>query len=220
MVSGGAALALVLLLVGPVGAAGSLFDRYQQSVALTRYGYPYSGGTAPSTPQQPAPAPAPTNPSYGYPYYGYPGYRQPAPAPTPPPTTGSPVVGIVADEQLLLQLMNQDRARQGLAPLQLDSRLTELARLKAQDIVDNNYYAHVSPTYGAPWEMLKKAGITYRAGAENLTKAPNAAFAHAQFMYSTSHRTNILNPVYTHVGIGVVRNPAGGIVVCQLFIKP
>lgn len=234
MVTSITAGALLLAVVSPAMASGGLFDTYQRSVNATRFGYypmqgqqPTTPPPAPTPPPPPAPVPTPPPPAPApqpapqprFPSWGsYPGFPAPTPpAPTPP---SGDVPGIVADEQLLLQLANQERARLGLSPLQLHPELTKLARIKAQDIVDNNYYAHISPTLGSPWEMLKRAGISYRAGAENLTQAPNASFAHAQFMFSPGHRASIVNPQYTHVGIGVVRNPRGGIVVCQLFILP
>lgn len=216
MVTGIVACILLVATVSPVHASPGLFQLHQRSVQLAQF--PFN----PRTPWSPTPAPAPTPtpvpvapppPTFGW-------WAPARPAAPPASATPGETPGILADEQLLLQLANQERARLGLAPLQHHPELARLARIKAQDMVDNNYYAHTSPTLGTPWEMLRRAGITYRAGAENLTKAPTAAFAHAQFMVSAAHRAAILNPQLTHVGIGVVPNPRGGIVVCQLFIRP
>lgn len=218
MVTGMIAGILLLGAIAPVHASPGLFQLHQRSVQLAPFPFPFNpSALRPSTPPPtPTPAPGPVPPPARVP-----GWWAPArPAAPPPQATPDGTPGILADEQLLLQLANQERARLGLAPLQHHPELARLARIKAQDMVDNNYYAHTSPTLGTPWEMLRSAGITYRAGAENLTRAPTAAFAHTQFMVSPAHRAAILNPQLTHVGMGVVPHPRGGIMVCQLFIRP
>lgn len=153
---------------------------------------------------------------------GTPGSR-PAPAPQPspapaPPSAGEPAA-LAAEEAVALQLVNEARAQAGLPPLVVDPVLTELARKKSQDMVVNNYFSHVSPTYGTAYQMEVAAGIRAPVmGAENIAKARNARYAHAMFMSSQGHRANILNPRHTHVGIGIVSNGPYGIAETQLFI--
>ena len=62
----------------------------------------------------------------------------------------------------MLDLVNAERSKAGLAPLKIDMELVRLARLKSQDMIDLNYFSHQSPTYGSPFDMMKATGITYR----------------------------------------------------------
>lgn len=160
------------------------------------------------------PAPAPTKPA--------PTAPAPAPQPTtPPPSTTTPppaTAGLSADESLMFNLVNQDRAKNVLPPLTLDMRLVQLARQKSQDMVQNNYFSHTSPTYGTAYDMERKAGVTARVmGAENIAKTATAQRAEAAFMQSPGHRANILNPLHDTIGIGIVKTP-GGVTVTQMFL--
>lgn len=138
---------------------------------------------------------------------------QPAPAPKP-----EPVKGLTADEQCMVELVNQERARYGLPALKVNPELVKVARLKAQDMVANNYFSHTSPTYGSPFEMMKQFGITYRTAGENLAGAPAVEIAHQNLMNSPGHRANILNSSFTQVGIGVVEGSPYGKIFVQMFI--
>lgn len=162
-------------------------------------------GTQPVPAPQPNPVPQP-NPT-----------PQPEPAPQPNPVPQPS--GLTAREQQMLDLINKDRLANGLKPLQADMRLTRLARMKSQDIVDNNYFAHQSPTYGNAFDMMRANNISFIRGGENLSKAGNVQVSHARLMNSTNHRANLLNPYFTHVGIGIVNNNPSGIVVTQMFIQ-
>lgn len=50
----------------------------------------------------------------------------------------------------------------------VDDELQNIARIKAQDMVDNNYFSHTSPTYGSPFNMMKNFGISYKTAGENI----------------------------------------------------
>ena len=125
---------------------------------------------------------------------------------------------MTAEEQQMLALVNQERERAGLPALQADMRLVLVARKKAQDMVDKNYFSHTSPTYGSPFDMMKAAGITYRTAGENLAGSFSVESAHRALMNSEGHRRNILNPAFTHVGIGIVRGGPYGMMFTQMFI--
>ncbi|MGB9904169.1 MAG: CAP domain-containing protein, partial [Desulfotomaculales bacterium] len=122
------------------------------------------------------------------------------------------------DEQKMVALVNQERAKYGLAPLKVNMELVRVARLKAQDMVENNYFSHTSPTYGSPFEMMKQFGISYRTAGENLAGAPSVEVAHQSLMNSSGHRANILNPSFTQVGIGVAEGSVYGKIFVQMFI--
>ncbi|SHM19986.1 uncharacterized protein, YkwD family [Caldanaerovirga acetigignens] len=128
------------------------------------------------------------------------------------------VQGLTADEKQMLDLVNAERTKAGLKPLQIDMRLVELARKKSKDMILNNYFGHTSPVYGTPFDMMKSAGITYKYAGENLAGAPNVFKAHEGLMNSPGHRANILSPNYNRIGIGVVEGGPYGKMFTQLFI--
>lgn len=138
---------------------------------------------------------------------------QPQPEPKP-----DPVRELTADEQRMVELINQERDNSGLPALKVNLDLVKVARLKAQDMVRNNYFSHSSPTYGSPFAMMKQFGITYHTAGENLAGAPTVEIAHRNLMNSTGHRANILNRDFTEVGIGIVEGSAYGKIFVQMFI--
>lgn len=112
-----------------------------------------------------------------------------------------------AFENEVLRLVNVERAKQGLSALQMDESVRNVARVKATDMYKNRYFDHTSPTYGTPFEMLKKYGISYRAAAENIAKGQKTPQQVVNsWMNSSGHRANILNAKYTHIGIGYEAN--------------
>lgn len=136
------------------------------------------------------------------------------------PTTGEKEsvssVALTSQEQQLLNLVNTERKNKGLSELKVDSELTKWARIKSQDMVDNNYFAHESPTYGKASQMLKNAGLSFRYVGENLAKVPSVNSAHQKFMNSSVHRANILHSAYTKVGIGI-KYKGSTLYITQLF---
>ena len=119
-------------------------------------------------------------------------------------------------EQEVVRLVNEIRRNNGLKELTHDWQLSRVARYKSQDMKDNKYFAHNSPVYGTPFQMMKSFGITYKTAGENIAKgqATPQVVVNA-WMNSSGHRANILNPSYTHIGVGYV---AGGNYWTQMFI--
>jgi uncharacterized YkwD family protein len=124
-----------------------------------------------------------------------------------------------AEEAKMLQLVNQERAKAGVAPLTMDSRLVKAARMKSADMIAKNYFDHTSPTYGDPFTMMTNLGIAYGYAGENLAGNPTLEGAHESLMGSPGHRKNILNSHYTHVGIGIIEGGPYGKMFTQLFIS-
>ena len=122
-------------------------------------------------------------------------------------------------EKQVVTLVNQERAKQGLAPLTDNSKLSNVARTKSEDMVAKNYFSHTSPTYGSPFDMMKQFGITYSAAGENIAMGqPTAASVMDGWMNSPGHRANILNSNFTDIGVGVAKNADGTIYWTQEFI--
>lgn len=122
-------------------------------------------------------------------------------------------------EQEMLRLVNEARTQNNVAPLAIDMELTEVARLKSQDMIDNNYFSHNSPTYGSPFDMMNDFGIEYVHAGENIAGNQNVQSAHDALMKSPGHRENILNPNFTHIGIGIKKGSQYGNIFTQMFIS-
>lgn len=137
------------------------------------------------------------------------------------PTTTSPSPSnsdVLPIEREVVRLVNAERAKQGLKPLELDSKLSSVARKKSQDMRDNNYFSHQSPTYGSPFDMLKQFGVSYRTAGENIAAGyPSAQAVVTGWMNSAGHRANILNPSFTKIGVGYVAGGKYGSYWTQLF---
>jgi uncharacterized YkwD family protein len=138
---------------------------------------------------------------------------QPAPEPQ---NTEQAQYAVNQFEQQVVQLTNAERAKHDLAPLKLDVELSKVAREKSIDMERNGYFSHTSPTYGSPFDMMKKFGITYRAAGENIAKGQTTPEQVVNaWMNSDGHRRNILSNNYTHIGVGYVSN---GNIWTQMFI--
>lgn len=147
----------------------------------------------------------------------------PAPAPTPSPDQTvnliPPVSALTADEQLMVDMINQERLAAGLNPVIADLRLTAVGRAKANDMKVNNYFSHTSPTYGSPWAMMQQAGITVRWAGENISGNKSVPSSMAALMQSPGHRANILDPRFTHVGVGIAYGSTYGNLYVQEFLQ-
>lgn len=107
-------------------------------------------------------------------------------------------------EANLLAELNQTRASFGLAALERDARIDEVARAHSTDMRDHNFIAHISPTTGTPVDRMNRAGLASSLVAENLGRAYSSRELHEGLLDSPGHRANILLAGATHVGIGAV----------------
>jgi len=128
-------------------------------------------------------------------------------------------VRLTSEEQQIIELVNQERAKKNLSPLTIDMEVTKVARIKAKDMIDNNYFSHNSPTYGSPFDMLRNFGIKYVYAGENLAGNPSISNAHKALMNSQGHRENILNSNFTHIGVGVYESSKYGNIIVEMFIS-
>lgn len=133
--------------------------------------------------------------------------------------SGSTTGNFSAYQKEVVDLVNVERSKAGLNPLTLDADVSNVATKKSQDMIDNNYFAHNSPTYGSPFDMLKKFGISYKTAGENIAmgqKTPKEVVN--AWMNSEGHRKNILNPNYSKIGVGVAQKSGGSIYWTQIFV--
>ena len=115
-------------------------------------------------------------------------------------------------------MINAKRVANGLSALKINDEVQNVARVKAKDMVDSNYFSHTSPIYGSPFDMLKNYGISYKTAGENIAGNSSNSGAVNAWMNSEGHRANILNSSFNYTGIGVVKSPKYGKIYVQMFI--
>lgn len=111
------------------------------------------------------------------------------------------------EEVEALNLINEYRKQNGLDELKPISRLQDMAKLKAEDIVTNEYFSHTSENLGTPFEMLKNNGIEYKVAGENLAGSTTPEKAVDAWIKSPAHKENILDSEFEYTGIYVTDSP-------------
>ena len=132
--------------------------------------------------------------------------------------SNSTITAMTTDEKEVFDLINKQRTNNGLKALNIDSEVQKVARIKAQDMVNNNYFSHTSPTYGSPFDMLKKFSVSYKTAGENIAGNSSNSAAVTAWMNSSGHKANILNSSFNYTGIGVVSSSKYGKIYVQMFI--
>lgn len=119
---------------------------------------------------------------------------------------------------------NSARAEEGKSPLVRNPTLDEAARLKAEDMAENSYFAHWSPAGVSPWHWFSEAGYSYVHAGENLAvHFTDSTTVVDAWLESPTHRENIMNAKYTEIGIGTAKGEYEGydtVFVVQLFATP
>ena len=111
----------------------------------------------------------------------------------------------------LIELANKERMVLGLRPLVVNQQLIQAAQNKAEDMLNQDYFAHTSPVGVTPWYWLEKAGYKYTAAGENLARNfTDSNYVHQAWMESSSHKANILNKNYQEIGIAIVEGELNG----------
>lgn len=120
-------------------------------------------------------------------------------------------------EEEMLKMVNKERVKEGLKPLQADPEMTQLARQHSRDMFERGYFAHVNPDGKNPFDRMKAMNIRFSAAGENLALAQTVAIAHINLMNSPGHRANILNPSFGRLGIGILDGGYYGLMISQEF---
>ncbi len=121
----------------------------------------------------------------------------------------------------VVELVNKQRTSKGLKALTNNTSLESTARKKSQDMINRGYFSHQSPTYGSPFDMMKRFGIKYSSAGENIAmgqKTPQAVVT--AWMNSEGHRRNILSVNYSQIGVGLAKKSNGTTYWTQMFIRP
>ncbi|MCI0397502.1 MAG: CAP domain-containing protein [Chloroflexi bacterium] len=155
---------------------------------------------------------------------------------TPTPPQASTTADLRELETLMFALVNTARQHNlpgwlGTARLKWHDGLAAVARGHSADMLRRQYVAHVTPEGITAARRIERHGVGYVACGENIGivygETTNMAQAvhdiHNAFMNQprslTNHRGNLLNPIWTHVGIGVAYTPDGSLVATQNFIS-
>jgi hypothetical protein len=124
----------------------------------------------------------------------------------PQPTTGW---NQGAAEATLWQLMNGARVNNGRRAVLQHSTLVSLARWRSKDQVQRNYFSHtILGTGYQVYHWYDTNGLSYSWGGENIgwnsgaSDSDSPVLIHEGFMNSPGHRANVLEPSFTHGGVG------------------
>ncbi len=125
---------------------------------------------------------------------------------------------------VLDNLSNQKRQSQHLTVLSISPLLNKVAELKAKDMADKSYFAHISPDGKTPWYWFNLVGYKYDYAGENLavdfTDSQDVTTA---WMNSPTHRANIVKNAYTEMGTGIASGTFEGrptVFVAQVYGRP
>lgn len=107
----------------------------------------------------------------------------------------------------VLAWTNQQRGSYGVAALAANPQLSLAAAIKAQDMLDKQYFAHESPTGAGPSDLAEETGYDFISVGENLAMGnfKNDEDLVQAWMDSPGHRENILNAAYMEIGIAVIQ---------------
>lgn len=124
-------------------------------------------------------------------------------------------------ENEVIRLVNIERSKAGLAPLKAHWELSRVARYKSQDMINKGYFSHISPTYGSPFYMMENFGLRFTSGGENIAKGQQTPQqVMSAWMNSPGHRSNILSPNFSHIGVGLAKDKNGVCYWTQMFMQP
>jgi len=124
----------------------------------------------------------------------------------------------------IVKLTNSFRIENNLSPLTVNAKLTEAAKQKANDMIKNNYWSHVSPTGINPWYWIKKTGYRYSYAGENLAQGfEDSSTVLNAWKKSPAHKKNLLTNTFCQIGVATVNGQINGkntTVVVQMMACP
>jgi uncharacterized protein YkwD len=120
-------------------------------------------------------------------------------------------------EARMLDLVNEERAKQGLSLLKADPELAVVARAHSKDMFARGYFSHVTPEGKTPSDRIRAGGVRFLTAGENLALGQTLNICHQGLMNSPGHRANILEPSYGRLGIGILDGGIYGLMITQNF---
>lgn len=114
----------------------------------------------------------------------------------------------------MLCLINQERAKRGIAPVRHDTKLARVAGRHARHMVSFRFTGHRSPKSGGLVQRVKRARVFSRTHrftvGENLGWGGTAYAINRAWMRSAIHKKATLHSAFTKVGVGVVKGLPNG----------
>lgn len=120
-------------------------------------------------------------------------------------------------EAEMFTLLNVERNKAGLEPLDINAALLEVGRAHCSDMFQRGYFSHYTPEGKSPFDRMAEGDVDFTFAGENLALAPNAKLAMQGLMNSPGHKANILSAKFGEVGIGVIDGGVYGQMFCQEF---
>ena len=121
----------------------------------------------------------------------------------------------------LVEFTNKKRIENGEIPLKFNDKLSYAASLKAEDMFEDDYWAHNSPNGRTPWVFIKNSGYAYIYAGENLARGfTDSEDVVNAWMASESHRNNLLSDNYEDIGFAVKKGKLKGeetVLIVQMF---
>ena len=115
-------------------------------------------------------------------------------------------------EQAIFNKVNEERTKAGVAPLTYNTTMEKYARIKSQDMGDNNYFSHTDLNGNNITAKMKADGVTYKAWGENIAYISGVTDPTAlanqfmtNWMNSQGHKENILSTKFSSIGVGVYK---------------
>ena len=113
------------------------------------------------------------------------------------------------DANKILELVNIERAKVGVAPLVMDTGLVATAQSRADDMVKRGYFSHRDPVTNENMVNILNGQKQCVYASENIVwmKYPNTLEDNQEsvdwWMDSPAHKEAMLSPKYTLTGIGI-----------------
>lgn len=107
----------------------------------------------------------------------------------------------------VIKFTNVERTEAGLPPLKENAELNISSEIKARDMLDEQYFAHDSPSNVGVSDLAEEVNYDYILIGENLALGnfkDDQALIQA-WMDSPGHRENILNERYEDIGVNVIK---------------
>jgi uncharacterized protein YkwD len=110
---------------------------------------------------------------------------------------------VTAGEQAMLDRHDNTRAGAGAGALTANALLCQIAQDQANYLADTGQLTHEDASGGHAWDRANAVGYSYSQIAENVAYDQTADAVYTQWLNSSGHYDNIVNPIYTEVGVGV-----------------
>lgn len=145
-------------------------------------------------------------------------------APVPAPTSDAAIAAVARD---VIAEVNRTRDGRGLGTLRADAALNRAARDHAEELAARRTLDHTStnPARRTMAMRIDAAGGAWSRAAENLANVSGPASEVAtrtvrMWLRSEGHRRNLLEPAYTHTGVGIAIDERGVWYITQLYVLP